>query len=260
MVLSLWLSEVEFSERYQRPSASVLPPFGIPPLTCQNFDFNSKFPDHDALHNDCGKRGFADPTGRTDRVFRHSDHKCEMTAAEFENWAIAAAGDWGYHVEIGGVGISNKPSYYPEKEGQSAKPVYATHTAIFRLDTGVALRSPRSMRTVELPFMRGANEAAHPHRLAAKYIHPVTAEKAPGAPLSPQQVSAVVKEAFSGISVPQISLAEAWGLPGIAAACGGSQRHLVACLGGWGDCPGIAGASTEFEVLRAQLGLAIRRR
>lgn len=228
------------------------------PLTTQNFDFNSKFPDHGASCDDCEKRGFADPTGRTDRVFRHSDHKCEMTAKEFEEWAIGAAADWGYSVEVSGVGVSNKPSYYPTKDGEAPKPIYASQTAIFRVDTGVALRSPRSVRTVELPFMRGSHESAHPHRLAAKNIHAATVQRK--APLPPAQVADVVKAAWAGISVPTISLAELWGLEGVATACSGSQRYLVGSLGGFGDCRALEGASTAFEVIRNENGLAVTRR
>jgi hypothetical protein len=226
----------------------------------QNFDFNAKFPDHDALCDNCDKRGFADPTGRTDRVFRHSDHKCEMTAAEFESWATGAAHDWGYSVEISGVGTSNKPSYYKAKDGQPPRPVYASQTAVFRLETGIALRSPRSVRTVELPFMRGSSEAVHPHRLAAKKVHPATAVRAPGAPLPPAAVAAAIADVYASISVPTISLAELWGHEGVAAACGGSQRHLVASLGGWGDVPPLHDASTAFSVARTGTGLVVTRR
>jgi hypothetical protein len=182
-----------------------------------------------------------------------------MTAKEFEEWAVGAAADWGYSVEVSGVGISNKPSYYPAQDGEPAKPIYASQTAIFRVDTGIALRSPRSVRTVELPFMRGSHESAHPHRLAAKNIHPTTSDR-PKAALPPSRVADVVKAAFSNISVPNISLAELWGLEGVAVACAGSQRHLVGSLGGFGDCPKIEGASSDFVVIRNENGLAVTRR
>jgi len=87
----------------------------------QNFDFNAKFPRNG---HDEPRKGFVDPTGRTERVFRyvkqarpsghpiptgrpivalidrmltsrHSDHKLEMTHAEFVEWATSSAADWG---------------------------------------------------------------------------------------------------------------------------------------------------------------------
>lgn len=193
-------------------------------------------------------------------MFRHSDHKIEMTYKEFRNWAMAAAADWGYEVEVSGVGISSKPSYYEGKDGRQGKPIYASNTAVFRLTTGVPMRSPRSVRTVELPFARGVSEAMHPHRLAAKFIHPVTETPSPGAPLAPAQVEEAVITAFSHVSTSNLSLSELWGLPGVAAACAGSKRHLVSSLGGWGNCAPLDGASGAFEVVRAENGLEVRRK
>ncbi|GMK58459.1 hypothetical protein CspeluHIS016_0504910 [Cutaneotrichosporon spelunceum] len=228
-------------------------------VSTPNFDFNSKFPNHhDEHHHGCGKRGFVDPTGRTDRVFRHSDHKCEMTADEFRHWAESAAADWGYTVEVGGVGISNKPSFYPAKRGEKPKPIYATQTAIFRLATGVPMRSPRSVRTVDLPFMLGASESTHPHRLAAKSRHLPSIFPAPGAPMSPEEVSEGVRMAFTSVSVDCLSLPELWGMGNIAPMCCGSKRYLVACLGGWGDCPSVH-EGAGFKVFEKDNGLWVER-
>lgn len=271
MTAELWLGNIErYNSRFEPYEALVmleviehlepqlLSRFGVVTLgtyrpklllvSTPNFDFNSKFPhQHD---DDTCPKGFADPTGRTDRVFRHSDHKCEMTSQEFREWAIAAASDWGYDVQIGGVGTSNKPSYYPD-----GSPVYATQTAVFRLASGIPMRSPRSVRTVDLPFMRGVSEAHHPHRLAGKFQFPATAVKAPGAPLSPEEVNKTVQEAFKYVSVSRISLTELWALPNVAAVCGGSKRHLVSCLGGWGDCKPLG--SSRYQVTRASFGLEV---
>jgi len=183
-----------------------------------------------------------------------------MTFKEFRSWALAAAADWGYEVEVSGVGMSSKPSYYPAKEGRTPKPIYASQTAIFRLTTGVAMRSPRSVRTVDLPFARGVSEAVHPHRLAAKFVHPPTETASPGAPLPPPVVEETVAAAFASVTVPALSLTELWGMPGVAAACAGSKRHLVSCLGGWGNCPSLEGSSGAYEVVRVESGLEVRRK
>ena len=81
--------------------------------------FNSKFPRSDS-HDGCDghghghggqdggasaggmasaaapgtSKGFLDPTGRTERVFRHSDHKLEMTEQEFRDWCESAEGEF----------------------------------------------------------------------------------------------------------------------------------------------------------------------
>ena len=84
--------------------------------------FNSKFPrshSHDGCdgHGHDGSesaaapgtsKGFLDPTGRTERVFRHSDHKLEMTEQEFRDWCESAEGEFleggGDVVRHGGAG------------------------------------------------------------------------------------------------------------------------------------------------------------
>ncbi|WWD18873.1 hypothetical protein CI109_103328 [Kwoniella shandongensis] len=227
-------------------------------VSTPNFDFNAKFPR--AEEQDFAKKGFVDPTGRTDRVFRHSDHKVEMTSAEFRAWAEAAAADWGYEVEISGVGISSNPSYYPDTDPVlPSRPIYATHTAIFRMSTGLPLRSPRSVRTIELPFMPGSREAAHPHKLAGRFTHPVSAP-GNGSRAPPSDVRARVRESFTQWNVGEVSLDEVWSVLEIAAACAGSKRWLVGSLGGWGDCDPVNGENNrEFEVRKEKgRGLSVR--
>ncbi|KAK8854967.1 hypothetical protein IAR55_003707 [Kwoniella newhampshirensis] len=216
-------------------------------VSTPNFDFNAKFPR--AEQHDFAKKGFMDPTGRTDRVFRHSDHKVEMTSAEFKAWAEAAAADWGYNVEISGVGVSSNPSYYPESDPAFAsQPIYATHTAVFRMGTGMPLRSPRSVRTIELPFMPGSRESAHSHKLAGRFIHPVSAP-GDGTKAAPREIRTKVREKFTGWNIGEVSLDELWAVLEVAGACAGSKRWLVGSLGGWGDCASIdPGNEDEFEV------------
>ncbi|EST07335.1 3'-RNA ribose 2'-O-methyltransferase, Hen1 [Kalmanozyma brasiliensis GHG001] len=68
-------------------------------VTTPNYCFNDNF------GQDLKTRpGFPDPTGRTDRVFRHEDHKFEFTPAEFKQWCDTIADDFGYEVHIEGVG------------------------------------------------------------------------------------------------------------------------------------------------------------
>lgn len=229
-------------------------------VTTPNFDFNSKFPRKP--HSDFAQKGFIDPTGRTERVFRHSDHKLEMTSAEFREWAEGAAADWGYSVEISGVGISSIPSYYePQDPSASRRPIYATQTAIFRLASGVPARSPRSVRTTELPFMPGSKESSHPHKLAGKYEHP-RAFPGDGRRQPPDAVREVVRRRFASWQVGQVTLSELWGSPEVCAVCAGSKRWLVAALGGWGDVgpgPEASGRGGEFAVSSERgRGLTVR--
>ncbi|WWC63055.1 uncharacterized protein I303_105654 [Kwoniella dejecticola CBS 10117] len=225
-------------------------------VTTPNFDFNAKFPR--AEEHDFAKKGFVDPTGRTDRVFRHSDHKLEMTSKEFRDWAEAEAANWGYDVEVSGVGISSQPSYYPSDDpNQPGQPIYATQTAIFRMATGLPLRSPRSVRTVELPFMPGSRESSHSHKLAGKFLHTVSAP-GDGRKHPVQEVIQIVRDCFTRWNVGEVSLDEIWGVHEVSGRCGGSKRHLVGSLGGFGDCPSTSGSS-EFEIRQEHgRGLIVR--
>ncbi|KAJ1024150.1 hypothetical protein NDA16_002989 [Ustilago loliicola] len=68
-------------------------------ITTPNYCFNDNFGE------DLSTRpGFPDPTGRTDRVFRHEDHKFEFTPDEFKKWCETIADDFGYEVTIAGIG------------------------------------------------------------------------------------------------------------------------------------------------------------
>lgn len=198
-------------------------------------------------------------------MIRHSDHKLEMTADEFKQWAESAADDWGYTVEVSGLGASSSPSFYeqdPELTPEDRpRPIYASQTAIFRLSTGLPMRSPRSIRSVELPFMSGHGETNHAHKLAARHLHPVhipgvidstTQIESPSyqsVKLPPRQpaanVRALVKEQMQRWNIGLVSVQEIWSQLDIAVACGGSKRWLIGSLGGWGNCAPVERSSDE---------------
>lgn len=90
-------------------------------VTTPNYCFNDNFGE------DLKTRpGFPDPTGRTDRVFRHEDHRFEFTPAEFKTWCETIADDFGYEVRIEGVGtgiyrVPKDQMQPPVPEEQGAK-------------------------------------------------------------------------------------------------------------------------------------------
>lgn len=164
-----------------------------------------------------------------------------------------------YSVEVGGVGISSKPSYYPsENPDIPPQPVYATSTALFRLGAAGPARSPRSVRTTELPFMPGSSQSSHPHNLAGKYLHTRTAPTSHHSQrLSPSQVREVVQQTLQSWQTGEVSLTELWGSIDVAGACAGSKRYLVGCLGGYGDVDAIEQAG-EFAVIANQQARGLR--
>ena len=156
-----------------------------------------------------------------------------------------------YEVELGGVGISSKPSYYPADDPHVPnEPIYATQTAIFRL-APMPMRSPRSVRSTPLPFMPGSNENFHSHKLAGRFVHPRSAPGS-GKRLPPGDVLERVRDGLEQRNVGEVSLDELWGDDEISGACNGSKRYLIALLGGWGNCQAIStgGGGDEFEVKR----------
>jgi hypothetical protein len=153
-----------------------------------------------------------------------------------------------YSVEVSGVGTSSKPSFYPAKDGQPPQPVYATSTALFRIGTHGPARSPRSVRTTELPFMPGSSQSSHPHELAGKFLHPRTAPTSHHSERkTPSTVLELVTRTMDGWGIGEVSMNELWGNIEVAGACAGSKRYLVGCLGGYGDVDPIESGG-EFEV------------
>ncbi|CEH11679.1 Uncharacterized conserved protein HEN1/CORYMBOSA2 [Ceraceosorus bombacis] len=86
-------------------------------ITTPDYNFNVNF------HPELGAGGFSDPTGRTDRRFRHDDHKFEWTSQEFQQYCNGVASEHGYTVSFGGVGSVGPTS--PEDSP------FATQGAIF---------------------------------------------------------------------------------------------------------------------------------
>lgn len=184
-----------------------------------------------------------------------------MTSVEFRDWATSAAADWGYRVEIGGVGVSSSPSYYPADHPTPHAPIYASQVALFRLGSGIPARSPRSVRSTELPWL--SKEDNHPHKLVGRFTHPVTATPSAGAgekgPRGAQEVQQRVRDVMGAWKVPEVTLGELWGGGEVAASCGGSRRYLVACLGGWGDQPALEGVQAgEWTVRKDERGVVVR--
>ncbi|CAD6973397.1 unnamed protein product [Tilletia controversa] len=85
-------------------------------ITTPNYAFNIHFP------RTPSQPGIDDPTGRTERKFRHPDHKFEWDLDEFKSWCERAAERFGYEVEIGGLGMLNlerrRPRPRPRDEGE----------------------------------------------------------------------------------------------------------------------------------------------
>ena len=81
--------------------------------------------------------------------------------------------------------------------------------------------------------MPGSRQSSHTHKLAGKFVHPVTAPST--SRQDPTAVRDLIRHQFQHWGLGEVSLTELWGVGDICGACAGSKRYLVACLGGWGD-------------------------
>ncbi|KAG6374372.1 hypothetical protein JVT61DRAFT_4407 [Boletus reticuloceps] len=70
-------------------------------VTTPSYTFNERWSPPGAAD----PQGYPDPTGRTNRVFRHLDHKFEWTVDEFVLWCKSVAQEWGYAIETATIGI-----------------------------------------------------------------------------------------------------------------------------------------------------------
>jgi hypothetical protein len=170
-------------------------------ITTPNYDFNQYFQrkasvkgkkkvDEEARHE------FKDPTGRTERVFRDSDHKFEWTQNEFKEWCESITSTYDYSVSISGVGslrnYFGKGGFHaiPDDEtpsrgipehiqehintcpGGDPSQFFATQTAIFRRKFAYeSERSPRSPVQVPLAFYNSPKQKVSPLGLGRDTLH-----------------------------------------------------------------------------------------
>jgi len=90
-------------------------------VTTPSYTFNARFTAPDAPKS--ARSGFVDPTGRTDRIFRHHDHKFEWTREEFVVWCEKTAKEWDYAVEQTSIGRAQQEDPWSrdaELEGASS--------------------------------------------------------------------------------------------------------------------------------------------
>ncbi|KZT52211.1 hypothetical protein CALCODRAFT_441923 [Calocera cornea HHB12733] len=175
-------------------------------VTTPNFSFNVLF-----TKPGCVDPGaFPDPTGRTNRHFRHDDHKFEWTEDEFRQWCEDAATAFGYDVEVGGVGepIADDPYGRPAP--------FASQTAVFRR------KDPLSKHPRPAPSVRDI--AAAPHILTACHIHEAHPSAGIRQPL--HEIRRRICEALDESQYGDTTIRELWNDWKIPFMCGGS----LACL------------------------------
>lgn len=183
-------------------------------MTTPSYTFNARF-------SSPGIRdpmGHSDPTGRTDRVFRHADHKFEWTVEEFATWCATVSKEWGYIVEVASIGYAlDKDPWGRDKQLGGASQV----AAFKRMDDANSRRKrERRIRTAY-----AALEKKEPHRLVV--THHFTAHPQAGRPHQLEELGAALLRTFEGWGESVLRVEDLWFSDDIAVLCGGSVELLI---------------------------------
>jgi len=185
-------------------------------VTTPSYTFNARFTSPDAPSS--ARTGCRDPTGRTDRVFRHTDHKFEWTREEFQTWCQETAEEWGYEVNETTIGHATEPDPWDrDGELQGATQV----AAFYRVDRlSNQEREAKAKKVLEKLDIESKS-----HECLAAYYHPAE----PGAmqPKPLEDIARRVKEKMEDCRLAFMRMEELWFEPGIASMCGGWIEVLV---------------------------------
>lgn len=190
-------------------------------ITTPSYTFNARFTPPDAPPGT--RKGFLDPTGRTDRIFRHDDHKFEWTVEEFTRWCCDVAETWDYEVEISGVGRSQEDDPW----GRDAELGFASQTAAFLRKEGAEYIERRVRKCQTLGLMQNMIARVQ-HVLLADHSHmPHPTAKRP-APAS--EIVAAVKNKMEEFKTGTLTIRELWFEQEVSTLCGGWVEVLVAAV------------------------------
>ncbi|KAJ3559647.1 hypothetical protein NM688_g221 [Phlebia brevispora] len=164
-------------------------------ITTPSYTFNARFTAPDAPSG--ARKGYADPTGRTARIFRHDDHKFEWTVEEFTTWCQGAAEEWGYDVEV---------AAFKRKEGETWTATRRSRTEAMDIWARIAVRPQQ--------------------KLVADHLH--EAHEAAGRTGTLQQIGQRLKSKIEEWDVPSATVHELWFEQALSVACGGCLNILLA--------------------------------
>ncbi|KAI0078764.1 hypothetical protein K474DRAFT_1640864 [Panus rudis PR-1116 ss-1] len=190
-------------------------------ITTPSYTFNARFTAPDSYKEN--RDGYSDPTGRTDRIFRHHDHKFEWTVEEFTEWCEAVAEKWGYEVEVGGVGTAVEKDPW----GRDAQLGFASQVAAFKRKEGGRYQE---LRETECARMGILTDTPTLHTLVATQKH--TSHPQTGKPARPEAINDTVKNLIKHWNDNPVSLRDIWFENEVNILCGGWVEVLVGAIRG----------------------------
>ncbi|KAI0707411.1 hypothetical protein C8Q76DRAFT_749115 [Earliella scabrosa] len=188
-------------------------------VSTPSYTFNARFTAPDAPPE--ARSGWRDPSGRTDRVFRHHDHKFEWTVDEFAQWCAGVAEAWGYDVlEIGGVGKALETDEWGRDEALG----FASQVAAFKRRERAEWAERRAALWNEV-VVDARDMATQSHTLLATHQHEPHAAARQPQPLA--DVGELVVSKMALFRETAIALTEMWFEREVELACGGWIDWLV---------------------------------
>ncbi|KAF8800824.1 hypothetical protein BYT27DRAFT_7199270 [Phlegmacium glaucopus] len=185
-------------------------------VTTPSYTFNARFTSPDAPKS--ARHGYPDPTGRTDRIFRHSDHKFEWTREEFTMWCEETAKEWGYEVQQTSIGRALEQDLWERDEELQG----ATSVAVFRR-LGDMDNRERERKGRALIQSLGLDGAPHEALAIHKHLPHGTAMN----PSSLEDIAKKVRSKMEGYREGFMRVEELWFEQEIAMMCGGWIEMLV---------------------------------
>jgi hypothetical protein len=199
-------------------------------ITTPSYTYNARFTAPTAPPS--ARKGFPDPTKRTDRIFRHSDHKFEWTHDEFLQWCNEAAETWGYEVKVSSVGRAVEVDPWGREDELGG----ATSVAEFRrIDGSGGEEREREHRGRAIISSLKLDLGSPPnHALLATHPHP--AHPSSQHPLPLPTIAQRAKSKMEEYREAFMRMEELWFERDVSIACGGWIEMLVRAIE---ECPDL---------------------
>ncbi|KAF7312500.1 hypothetical protein MIND_00263700 [Mycena indigotica] len=188
-------------------------------ITTPSYTFNARFTRPSAPRSQRERQGYPDPTGRTDRIFRHSDHKFEWTVEEFQAWCRETAESWDYELEeMAGVGrpLEDDPWGRDQELGDASLVV-----SFIRKDHVSQEHRVEKARSV----LAALSVTGDAHELLAEHQH--IAHSSSGRPAPALAIADKVKAKMEELREAIIPLEQIWFDPAVSTLCGGYIEALI---------------------------------
>ncbi|KAJ3809223.1 hypothetical protein F5876DRAFT_14255, partial [Lentinula aff. lateritia] len=214
-------------------------------ITTPSYTFNALFTSPNSHPSVRLRTGYSDPTCRTDRIFRHDDHKFEWTPEEFHEYCKKEAVEWGYTVDVSDIGRAQDADEWGRDTEVGGASLVAIFTRIDVVDRAAIEEKARAVVQAMLPQLQQSSssplttppptppqspELFSPiaHHCLTTFIHPAHASAQQPLPL--HSIGDIVKSRMEDLRESFLRVEELWYEPEVAQACGGWIELLIAAV------------------------------